>query len=443
MSHSKLSATSLNSTVKSLLKRSAHLGLGLGAFAPVLALANPTGGQVVSGTATITTPNANGMVIKQSTASAIIDWQQFNIGTGQYVQFLQPSSSSVVLNRVIGGGSSSILGSLTGNGQIFLVNTNGVYFGKGASVDAQGFLASTLDINNADFLSGHYLFNKSGSDAQIVNQGNITAHKGGYVVLAGDYAENDGIIAAQSGHIVLASGTKSTLTLNGNSFVSYAINQATLSKLAGVNNAGDLEANGGTVIMTADVANLLKATVVNNTGLIEAHAISKQGGVIQLTATGGNIQNAGLLDASATTLGQQGGDITLKTDGRTTLTSKSRIIDTGDGADGGNLEVSGSTISVRGTALLGKGGHMLLDPGTMEIVANSAASSVNSPGSAGNTTSVGHIGVNFIQQQLNQGDAVTIQATHVIDASANVHAITATGKGGLDLMADGGKINLS
>src|SRR5262249_27112458 len=129
----------VNSVLRALRKRGTHLGLGLSAFTPVLALANPTGGQVVGGQATITNPSATGMVITQTSQSAIIDWQQFSIGANEYVQFVQPSSSSVVLNRVVGGSPSSIFGSLTANGQIFLINTNGVFFGKGASVDTQGF----------------------------------------------------------------------------------------------------------------------------------------------------------------------------------------------------------------------------------------------------------------------------------------------------------------
>jgi filamentous hemagglutinin family protein len=441
MSNHSLATKSLNANLKSLLKRGTQIGLSVSAFTPMLALANPTGGQVIAGSAAITNPNANNTVVKQTSASAIIDWQQFNIGKGQYVQFLQPSSSSIILNRVIGGGGSSIFGTLTGNGQVFLVNTNGVFFGKGSSIDAQGFLASTLDIADSDFLNGHFAFNKTGSDATVVNQGSITAHKGGYVVLAGDYTENDGLISAQSGHIVLASGSKSTLTLNGNSLVSYAVNQATLSQLAGVANAGKLNADGGTVIMTADVANLLKATVVNNTGLIEARAISKNGGVIQLLASGGNIVNAGTLDASAAHSGIQGGAITLKGDERTTLTDTSKIVATGDGANGGHVEVSGDTLSMRGTLSLGKKGSLLLDPSELQLVTGSG----NNPGVASNTSSVGHVGVGFIQTQLNSGASVILQATNLIDASANVHAISATGvlagNGHLTLTT-GGRINL-
>src|ERR1041385_5585831 len=101
MSYRSLSSHPLHSGVKTLLKRGAHVGLGIGAFTPVLALANPSGGQVVAGQANITAQNANNLVVHQATNSAIINWQQFSIGAGQYVQFLQPSSSSVVLNRVV------------------------------------------------------------------------------------------------------------------------------------------------------------------------------------------------------------------------------------------------------------------------------------------------------------------------------------------------------
>ncbi|HEY3859749.1 MAG TPA: filamentous hemagglutinin N-terminal domain-containing protein, partial [Gammaproteobacteria bacterium] len=241
MSYRTLSAKPLNVSLKTLLKRGGHIGLGLSAFTPVLALANPTGGAVVSGQATIATPSANGTLITQRSNSAIINWQQFNIGAGQFVQFLQPSSSSVVLNRVIGGSPSSILGSLTANGQVFLVNTNGVYFGKGSSIDTQGFLASTLGITDQNFLSHNYVFNQPGaSGATVINDGSITSHHGGYVVLAGDYAENDGIISAQSGHVVLASGSKATLALNGNNLVNFAVNQSTLASYAGVKNTGSI-----------------------------------------------------------------------------------------------------------------------------------------------------------------------------------------------------------
>lgn len=428
MSYRTLSAKPLNKSLKTLLRRTSHIGLGLGAFTPVLALANPTGGQVVAGQASITTPSANGLVVHQGSQSAIINWQQFNIGSGEYVTFQQPSSSSVVLNRVVGGSPTSILGNLNANGQVFLVNTNGVFFGHGASVDAQGFLASSLDINNSDFLAKNYVFNKSGNgSATVVNQGNIIAHRGGYVVLAGDYAENDGIVDAQSGHVVLAAGAKSTLTLQGNSLVSYVVNGATLASLAGAKNAGQLLADGGTVIMTADVANALKATVVNNTGLVEARSISRKNGGIYLTALGGNLVNAGTLNADAMNAGHSGGNIVLKGDGLTNLTNTSKISAQGMGADGGHVELSGNVLNVRGVANIGKRGSLLLDPGTMSIDITNPATGSNNQNSAGTGgTGVGHMSVGFIQTTLNNGTQVDISAAAKIEHSAGVTAITAT-----------------
>jgi filamentous hemagglutinin family protein len=454
--HTLFTKNSLNAGIKSWLKRGTHLGLGIGAFTPVLALANPTGGQVMAGQASITSPSANGMVIHQSSQSAIINWQQFNIGAGQYVRFMQPSTSSVVLNRVIGGSPTSIFGSLSANGQVFLVNTNGVFFGKGATLDAQGFLASSLDITDSDFLAHNYQFNKAGSsntDAQcptgtpcVVNDGTITAHRGGYVVLAGDYSENDGVISAQSGHVILASGAKSTLTLNGNSLVSYVVNSATLSSLAGVDNAGRLDADGGTVIMTADVANALKATVVNNTGLIEARSISQGHGGIYLTAQGGNLVNAGTLDADGMAAGNAGGNVVLKGSALTNLTNSSKISALGQGADGGHVELSGNVLNVRGVANIGKRGSLLLDPGQVSIGGSSSNTGAHSPGG---TSGIGHIGVKFIQNTLNAGVDVTIAATQTIEHSSKATKINATttaaqgGGGNLILNVDhGGRIEL-
>src|ERR1700761_1581071 len=152
MSYRKLTPHPLNSLLRSALTRTAAGALG--AAAPFAVLANPTGGQVVGGSATIGSAGANGVVINQSSQKAIINWQQFNVGSNEYVQFIQPNSSSVVLNRVIGGTPSQIFGDIKANGQVFLVNTNGIFFAPGASIDVQGLVASTLDLSTSDFMAG-------------------------------------------------------------------------------------------------------------------------------------------------------------------------------------------------------------------------------------------------------------------------------------------------
>ncbi|HEY4128122.1 MAG TPA: filamentous hemagglutinin N-terminal domain-containing protein, partial [Gammaproteobacteria bacterium] len=286
--------------VEARLRRGVVQAAGaLGALAPVLALANPTGGQVVAGTATIGTAG-NGVIINQGSQRAAINWQQFSVGSNEYVQFNQPNSSSVVLNRVIGSNPSGIFGQIHANGQVFLINPNGILFAPGSSLDVSGLTASTLDISDADFMAGRYVFSRApgSSAATVVNQGNLQVSAGGYVVLAGDYVENDGVINAVSGRVVLAAGGAATLSLgDAGDLISYKIDAATLARLAGVDNAGSIVANGGSVVMTADVANALTATAVNNSGLITAHSVRQQGGEIMLLSQGGDIENSGTLDA--------------------------------------------------------------------------------------------------------------------------------------------------
>ncbi|MDN2697649.1 filamentous hemagglutinin N-terminal domain-containing protein, partial [Janthinobacterium sp. SUN073] len=136
-----------------LTSMAAALMLGYGS----LALAGPTGGAVVAGQATINgAPGAT--VIRQGSQNAVINWANFNINKGESVQFVQPNSNAVALNRVLGSDGTTILGNLSANGKVFIVNPNGVLFGKGASVNTAGLVASTLDINNADFMAGKYQF---------------------------------------------------------------------------------------------------------------------------------------------------------------------------------------------------------------------------------------------------------------------------------------------
>ncbi len=154
------------------------------------AVAGPEGGTVVAGQAAI---SQAGPVtsINQSTNKAIINWQGFSVGAKETVNFYQPGTSSVTLNRVIGNETSVINGALNANGQVFIVNSAGVLFGKGAQVNVGGLVASTLDISNSDFMVGNYKFSGT-SSASIVNQGRIRAGEGGYVALLGKTVSNEG-----------------------------------------------------------------------------------------------------------------------------------------------------------------------------------------------------------------------------------------------------------
>ena len=242
------------------------------------ALAAPTGGVVTSGTAAI---NQSGNItnINQSTNKASINWQTFSIKPAETVNFNQPSIYAITLNRVIGNESSVIQGALNAKGRVFLINSNGVLFTKGSSVNTAGFLASTLNITDADFNAGNYVFNANGSLGSVVNQGTITANNGGYVALLGNTVSNQGVIAATKGTVALASGDKITLNFNGDSLLNVTIDEGTLNAL--VENKQAIYADGGTVILTAKAADDLLSAQVNNSGLIQARTIDDLKGNIQ------------------------------------------------------------------------------------------------------------------------------------------------------------------
>src|SRR5271163_1652363 len=144
-----------------LLATSALAGLAaMGAAGP--ARANPVGGQVVGGAASISS-SGNTLTIQQTTSRAIINWSSFDIAPGEITQFEQPSSSSIALNRVGGGNPSQILGTLNANGQVWIINPNGVMFGGNAQVNVASLVATSVDIDNSSFMAGNYTFNHPGN----------------------------------------------------------------------------------------------------------------------------------------------------------------------------------------------------------------------------------------------------------------------------------------
>jgi len=212
----------------------------------------PFGGVVTAGGASISSGAAS-TTITQSTQNAAINWQSFNIGQREAVRFMQPNSNSVALNRVLGSNPSSILGSLSANGKVFLLNPNGVLFGKGAQVNVGGLVASTLNITDGDFMAGRYQFAGAGNGT-ILNQGSITAD-GGYVALLGANVSNEGVIAAKLGTVALAAGNAVTLDVAGDGLLNVTVNQGIVNAL--VQNGGMIQADGGQVLMTTQAAGTL------------------------------------------------------------------------------------------------------------------------------------------------------------------------------------------
>src|SRR5688572_14146983 len=140
-------------------------------FAGELAYANPTGPTVIRGQAGFAT-HGNTLTVT-NTPGAIINWQSFSIPSQNVTQFLQQSAASAVLNRVTGATPSTILGQLQSNGRVFLINPNGITIGNGAVIDVAGFVASSLNLSDADFVTGRHRFTETPGAGAVVNQGTI------------------------------------------------------------------------------------------------------------------------------------------------------------------------------------------------------------------------------------------------------------------------------
>ncbi|MDX1455039.1 MAG: filamentous hemagglutinin N-terminal domain-containing protein [Gammaproteobacteria bacterium] len=459
----------LGRTISSLLRKPASVAL-LGI--PGIALAGPEGGEVVHGNAFITNPNTTTTHIDQLTDRAIINWDSFNVGADEYVIFDQLSASSIVLNRVLGGDASYILGQIQANGQVFLVNPQGVFFAEGASIDVQGLLATTLDISDQDFIAGDYSFNRVLADTstgQVINDGTITAGNGGYVLLAGDFTENNGVVTAMAGTVGLVSGNDLTVDLEGDGLVNFSVSESTLADASGVRNAGSLLADGGMVVMTARVANDLVATAVNNEGLVRANAIENVGGEIWLVGHGGDVENAGTLDASG--VDGDGGQMMVRSnqdvilaDGGVQTVDGDAGFDAGDarfiaeeqldqlagntisaqGATGGTIEVSGyGGVALAGMQHIAAGGALIMDPQHIAMGTGAAAPAYTASSYTWNFTplfyqnseDVTRVTTGWITGQLNLGVDVTLVASETITWDNAIGGVTlgATGSGDLSL----------
>jgi filamentous hemagglutinin family protein len=299
----------------------------------------PQGGQVVAGAATIAQPSANQMVITQSTQRAAINWQSFNIGTGNGVQFVQPSSNAIALNRVVGlSGPSQILGSLTANGQVYIVNPQGVVFGRGAMVNTGALLATTRDISTQQFMAGGDVTLTGGSTGagKVVNKGTIATQPGGYVVLAGDKVVNKGTINTPEGRTVLAAGDQATVALSNGQLVNVTMNASVAD--ATVKNKGVIKAEGGKVVLSANGAGTVIGGAINLTGTVDVSS-ALAGDILVDAGPKGTVNATGATIKAVSTAGK-GGNVTLAGD-RVGL------------FDGTKVNVSGKTGG--GTVLAGGG----------------------------------------------------------------------------------------
>ena len=312
---------------------------------------------VTAGQASIASSGSK-LNVTQSSDKAVIDWRGFNIAPGEWTEFHQPSASSLTLNRVNSTSASSIDGKLTANGNIVIINQNGVLFGNNAKVDVNGLIATTADIDNSKFMNstGKIVFEKPGNpDGSITNNGTITAKDAGLVGLVAPNVINNGVITAKLGKIHLASGDTMTVDLYGDSLMEIAVSDKVKSQL--VANTGLLKADGGKVAMTAAAARDVVNSLVANSGLIQADSVADVNGTIILYAQGSNsvknnvatskgmkqgtsfAVNSGILDASGYGTGQSGGTISVLGDDVGLLSGS--LLDASGDNSGGNINIGG------------------------------------------------------------------------------------------------------
>lgn len=374
----------------------------------------PTGGHITAGSGGMSSDGST-LTIHQTTARMATDWQSFSIGQGHTVNFIQPSAQAVALNRVLGADVSVIQGALNANGQVFIINPNGVLFTRTAQVNVGALVASTLNLGTADFMAGRYRFTGTSSNA-IVNQGRITTANGGTIALIAARITNTGSLVAHQGQVLMGAGSQVTLDLGGP--VKIQVSQGALDAL--ITQGGAIKADGGLVYLTAKSASDLVTTVINHTGVTEAQTLAS-GETGQIYLMGGmesdRIVVGGTLDASA----PHGGD------GGFVETSAARVTLAPD------LQVS--TLATHGHT-----GTWLIDPQDFTIAASGGditgaqlsgflgSSNVVIESSSGGTAGDGDIHVN---------DAVSWSAndlTLIAARDINVNAVmTASGTSTLTL----------
>ena len=256
--------------------------------------ANPSGGVVKHGSVQINPTDSSGLMqINQTSQKSVVEWNNFSINANQHVNFNMPHSNSSSLNRVVGNQLSNIAGKLSSNGQIILVNPNGIVFANGAVVDTAGLIASTLNLANQNYLDGNLKFLQLANRAyaSIINNGNLTVSNGGALALISPYVENHGLLVANLGTVAIGSGTEVTIDFAGDELLSFVVNKPTNAldlegneQTIGVNNQGEISSDGGQVILVADTASDILRNTINLDGVVHANTIESNNGYITLSA---------------------------------------------------------------------------------------------------------------------------------------------------------------
>jgi filamentous hemagglutinin family protein len=298
----------------------------------------PTGGQVTAGSA-VFNQVGNTLAIA-NTPGTIINWNSFSIGVLEAVRFDQQSSLSSVLNRVTGNSSSSILGALSSNGRVFLLNPNGILFGAGSRIDVHGLIASTLNLSDQDFLAGRLNFTAGNTAGSIRNAGTLQASPGGSIYLIAPDIENSGIVRAPNGEVILAAGREVSLVDGAHPDIQVVVS-APEDKAV---NLGDIA--GGKVSVFG--------ALLRQRGIVSADTVETDAaGRIVFRASKQLEVDAG---SRTTANGATGGTVVLQTTEGDTYV-RGTVAATGSQGTGGTIAALGNRVAVMGQAVLDASGE--------------------------------------------------------------------------------------
>mgnify|MGYP000880859048 CR=1 FL=1 len=377
--------------------------------------AAPAGMTVQSGSASAVL-NGNQLQITTSHNTSL-SWQSFNIGPGEITQFIQPSASSVVWNRILDANPSQIYGHLEANGIVVLMNQQGFHFGPNSFVSAAGLVVSTAPVQPIESSAGlFWQFSGAAPQASIVNFGRLNVERGGSLFLIGNQIENHGTLSAPEGKIGLLSGQEVLLSSRPDGL---ALSAPVKLPAGIIDNTGSIEADAGTIA--------LHAQVVNQDGLVRANSVRERNGIIELVASDSiHLGSQSVLSAEGDVIGSSsGGQILVKAEKGFSDASGSRIDVSGGqhGGSGGKVEISAAEMSsirstVDGQARSGyRGGQLLIDPQDIVIGSSGNGSAGTGTVGAGDPPSNGTLNLDVNSAFLGFSQ-ITLQATRNITVSA-------------------------
>lgn len=358
----------------------------------------PTNGTIKQGIISISS-HSNTMTINQLSQKGIIEWGTFNIGQNATVNFIQPNSTSSTLNRVINSNPSEIAGKLNANGQIFLINPNGILFSKTSKVDVGSLIASTMNISDENYLNSNYTFQRDGSMGKIINFGELSAKDKGYIALMAPEVINDGVIRATLGNIAIGSGEHIRLSFSEGDLVSMEVSETEISTL--IENKNLIITDEGKVFISAHSRDQLLGSMVKSSGIIEANSLRSKNGEIYL-------ESSDTIDVSGTIKAYDGKVVVGNKEVTNTHIQSTAVL------EGAFVETSAQNLEVQeGAKISAK--TWLLDPTDITIVSSGI------DGIGGSTISGA-----TLSTTLNAGTSIVLDATNNITINDNISKTTGT-----------------